>query len=512
MVFSAAILAARRQGRIPVIADIKCRSPQHGDLLRGRDPVACAEALVRVGGAPALSVVTEAARFGGSLALLERIVKVTGVPVLRKDFIETEEELARTRDAGASAILLMVSVLPEATLEMLYAKAPAYGLEVLVEVHTEAEMEVARRLAETWGGEETPLIGINNRDITQWECDHGTVETTKRLVALVPSGATLISESGMTTPADAHAAIRAGCTAALVGTALWQAPDLCEAYKDFTASTLGRSPKINSVGQRPTNDPPQNHKPCKGEIKEVRISPLQGCDDFSSCEGRCPSLLIEGLRPNEQLVIKICGLTSEVDIQMCLRHGIRHLGFVVEYPETVPWNLTCEEAKALLATVPEGVETYVVCGGLPETILRLARELAPTAIQIHHRETPEDVAAIIAETKPAGIKAYRAVSPETSEDDLAALCAMPDLAGLVADSRTPDNAAQHGHRLDLAFYARLRARFPRTIFLGGGITPGNVREILDCTQAEAVDILTGVESSPRHKDEAKLKKLCNEIT
>ena len=230
MKFSQSLIDARKQGRVPVIADIKCRSPQHGDLLRGRDAVACAEELARCG-APALSVVTEGARYGGSLALLERVVAATGVPVLRKDFIETADELARTRDAGARAILLMVSVLDNAILEMLFAKAIELGLEPLVEVHTEAEMAVARRLG-------ARLVGINNRDITRWECDDGTVQTTAQLVRHAPAGATLVSESGIATPAEASAAIRAGCTAVLVGTALLQAADLREAYAAFASASV----------------------------------------------------------------------------------------------------------------------------------------------------------------------------------------------------------------------------------------------------------------------------------
>ena len=231
MKFSQSLIDARGRGRVPVIADIKCRSPQHGDLLRGRDPVACAEALARCG-APALSVVTEGARYGGSLALLERVAATTGLPILRKDFIETGDELARTRDAGARAILLMVSVLDNATLEMLCAKAIEFGLEPLVEVHTEAEMVTARRLGAT-------LIGINNRDITRWECDDGAVQTTEQLARHAPAGATLVSESGIATPADARAAIHAGCTAVLIGTALWKAPDLREAYTAFASAASG---------------------------------------------------------------------------------------------------------------------------------------------------------------------------------------------------------------------------------------------------------------------------------
>ena len=206
-------------------------------------------------------------------------------------------------------------------------------------------------------------------------------------------------------------------------------------------------------------------------------------------------------------IIKICGLTSADDILLCYRLGIRHLGFVVEYPEDVPWNLTRQEAKKLLETVPGGVDTYVVCGGRAEEILRIAHDLKPTAIQIHHRESVEDVARLAETLSHDGIKTFRAVSPATPEDELSALCAIPSLAGLVADSRTPDNAAAHGQRLDTNFYLRLCARFPSTVFLGGGITPENVREITAATRATALDILTGIESTPRRKDESKLRRL-----
>ncbi|MCL1856062.1 MAG: indole-3-glycerol-phosphate synthase [Kiritimatiellaeota bacterium] len=225
MRFSSSIITALQRGHTPVIVDIKCCSPEHGDLMRGRDPVECARLLAGCG-APALSVVTEERRFGGSMALLERVVKATGLPILRKDFIETEDELDRTRDAGAAAILLMVSVLPEVTLERLFVKAQDIGLEPLVEVHTETEMAKAAQLG-------AKLIGINNRDITRWECDNGTVTTTQRLARLAPPDATLISESGIVTPDDALAALAAGCSAVLIGSALWLASNLEQAYTVF---------------------------------------------------------------------------------------------------------------------------------------------------------------------------------------------------------------------------------------------------------------------------------------
>jgi len=215
---------------------------------------------------------------------------------------------------------------------------------------------------------------------------------------------------------------------------------------------------------------------------------------------------------------------SGEDVRLCLRLGIRHLGFVVEYPESVPWNIPREKARELVRLAEadgesaQKVQTYMVCGGQTEEILRMARYLKPAAVQIHHREAVGEVAriaeALLREReREGGIKTFRAVSSETAEDELAALCALPELAGLVADSRTPDTASARGRRLDAAFYARLRERFsrPRAIFLGGGITPENAREILSATRADALDVLTGVESFPGRKDENKLRLLLEQI-
>ena len=104
--FADALIARKKAGFIPVIPDIKCTSPKEGDLLRGRDPLAVAQLLARAG-APALSVVTEPKDFGGSLDLLRQLVKATTLPLLRKAFITTREDLRVTRDSGTRTVLLI---------------------------------------------------------------------------------------------------------------------------------------------------------------------------------------------------------------------------------------------------------------------------------------------------------------------------------------------------------------------------------------------------------------------
>ena len=118
-VFTDHIKQKQLAGLVPGIPDIKCRSPKEGDLLNGRDPVKIARTFAAAG-APVLSVVTEAEHFGGSLGLLSDIVQTTGLPVLRKDFIQTEQAIIETAQAGAAAVLLISSMLARLTLEQMY--------------------------------------------------------------------------------------------------------------------------------------------------------------------------------------------------------------------------------------------------------------------------------------------------------------------------------------------------------------------------------------------------------
>ena len=223
--FSAAITDENKRGYAAVIPDIKCVSPKEGNLLQGRDPVETAKYLVNCG-APALSVVTERDRFGGSPELLRDIVKNVNVPVLRKDFITNEDMLAETVEFGAAAILLICAILDVKTFARLYEESIKMGLEPFVEVCTVAEMELAKETG-------AQLIGINNRDIVTLEMDNGDTSRTTALASHAPADALIISESGILSPDDAKIAVSAGVNAILVGTALWQACDMCAMYRSL---------------------------------------------------------------------------------------------------------------------------------------------------------------------------------------------------------------------------------------------------------------------------------------
>ncbi len=221
--FTAALQAARAAGRLPLIAEVKVRSPKEGELLAGRDPAALAQTMVAAGAA-CLSVVTEGPNFGGSLELLQTVAAASAVPILCKDFVTEEQQVWERRDQGADCLLLMVSQLDWPRLQALHAEAHRAGLETLVEVHDEDELRLALTL-------DLDLLGINNRDIRQLECDAGTVANSLRLLGRVPPGIRTISESAISTPDEARRVIAAGGSGVLVGTAILKAADTAAAVR-----------------------------------------------------------------------------------------------------------------------------------------------------------------------------------------------------------------------------------------------------------------------------------------
>ncbi|HPD00087.1 MAG TPA: indole-3-glycerol-phosphate synthase [Acetivibrio sp.] len=209
-------------GIIPVIPDIKCKSPAEVDLLMGRDPVSIACSL-EAAGAPVISVVTESEHYGGSKKLLNSIAKAVRVPILRKDFIINREQLLESVEMGASSVLLISSILEKKQLFRLVEEAVLLGLEPLVETHSEEEIKAANEMDITF-------LGINNRNIIQWETDDGNVNTTERLAGLARSGAFLLSESSISSSEDVKRAIAAGAHSVLVGTAILKAEDPAKMY------------------------------------------------------------------------------------------------------------------------------------------------------------------------------------------------------------------------------------------------------------------------------------------
>jgi indole-3-glycerol phosphate synthase len=208
---------------LSVIAEHKRRSPSAGVI---RDGVELAEVVTAYqrGGAAALSVLTEEASFAGSLADLGAARTATTLPILRKDFIVDPYQVPEALAAGADAILLIVAALDQETLAALLATADALRLDVLVEVHDTAELEIAVSVG-------AAIIGVNNRDLTTLEVD---TERTFGLLPSLPEGVLIVAESGFRTRAEVERLAAAGVDAVLVGEALMRAPDIEAACRELT--------------------------------------------------------------------------------------------------------------------------------------------------------------------------------------------------------------------------------------------------------------------------------------
>jgi indole-3-glycerol phosphate synthase len=225
--FVRALRNAVADGRYGLIAEIKRASPSKGLIRPDFDPPALARAYAQ-GGASCLSVLTDIAYFQGADEHLAAARAAVALPVLRKDFMLDPYQIVETRALGADCVLLIVAALDDSAAREIEAAAFEHGMDVLIEVHNEAELERALRLR-------SALIGINNRDLKTLKTD---IDTTRRLGRMVPKDRLLVSESGLYTPTDLAEMAAEGAHCFLIGESLMRQPDV-EAATRSLLSTNG---------------------------------------------------------------------------------------------------------------------------------------------------------------------------------------------------------------------------------------------------------------------------------
>jgi indole-3-glycerol phosphate synthase / phosphoribosylanthranilate isomerase len=423
--------AALRSGGPAIIAEIKRASPSAGTIARAVDPAHLAAAYER-GGAAALSVLTEPRWFEGTLEDLSRARAACRLPVLRKDFIIDEYQIWEAAAAGADAVLLIVAALTDPQVVALQSLARELDLAALVEVHDAGELRRALLAGAT-------LVAINNRDLHTFEVRRSTAlelaELTRELCGMPdfsPAKVTVVAESGYTSAADLAECAAAGIDAVLIGEHLMRAPDPEAALRALVSDAV--------------------------------------------------------VRPR----LKICGMQTPEDIDVCVAAGADALGFI--FAES-PRKLSVAQAAALTARAPAGVTRVGVFANSPRALIEAALgSCRLDLLQFAGDETPDFCGAF----KRPTILVARTTAPSAQTLRTA------NAVALMADSRAGGKAGGTGIPLPLVRAQQLRAAFRGHFILAGGLKPESVAEAIRAVKPDGVDVRSGVERDGR-KDPALVR-------
>ena len=226
--FRARLLEKQSGGQFALIAEIKKASPSKGIIREDLNPEALAHAYGQ-GGATCLSVLTDAPSFQGRLESLQIACEATRLPILRKDFMLDPYQVAEARAFGADCILVILAMVDDAIARALMEESKAYGMDTLVEVHDEPELQRALALG-------AKMIGVNNRDLKTFQTD---LNVTLSLAPKIPDDVLIVAESGLSTRADLECLAAAGVTTFLIGETLMRQTDVAAATRALIGDKVG---------------------------------------------------------------------------------------------------------------------------------------------------------------------------------------------------------------------------------------------------------------------------------
>lgn len=492
--FAAAFDVATSGSTLRVIAELKRASPSQGAIALELDPLQVAADYLAAG-ATALSVLTEPDHFGGSPEILCAVRQaLPEALLLMKDFLLSPYQVWQARACGADACLLMASLLSPEQLHAMASLALELGLTPLIEVHSQQELtELMPLLAALPAGQ--ILLGINNRNLKTLQVD---LQTTADLLPGIPAALRtqlpVICESGLHRHSDLRQMQALGCQGFLVGTALMRTGQPGTALRQLLQGAVEQA---GSGFSEFATTPAQSEAMATGSAQTLTAS-----------RPACAA--------SQRPWLKICGLTRAEDVRQALHGGADALGFVFYAPS--PRALEPAAAEALfersgLLTLPVAAEPArvgVFVNAAAADVLTLARRLRLSHLQLHGDEDLAYLAALQALMTPAetrGLRLIKAVHLQNSGDLRSAARWPAEMQLLVDASPVPGSLARGGlgQRANWALAARLARQRP--LILAGGLNPQNLASAWASVRPWGLDLASGVESAPGHKDPDKLQAL-----
>jgi indole-3-glycerol phosphate synthase/phosphoribosylanthranilate isomerase len=450
---------------VKIIAEFKRRSPSAGTI---RSDLSATDVATRYerGGACAISVLTDEQYFGGSILDLSAIRESTALPLLRKDFIIDEIQIYEAAAVGADAVLLIAATLDDGALARLRATTEdELGLDAVVEVHTSEELH---RAVMTGG----KVIGVNNRDLRTFQT---SLETSERLIAEAPRDRIMISESGLQNPKSLRHLRALGFRGFLIGEALMRARDPEATLRDFITGAEDQSSLQISCSHRP----------------------MAGQAGFPTAH----SAVATADRSNP-IQIKICGVTNANDARACVELGADMIGFNF-YPGS-PRYIEPVMVRRIVEVLPARTcAVGVFVDADTSEIRKLAKTAGVRCVQLHGHTTPGSCNELTRE-----FRVIRALSTDTRfEPEHAA--AFTDCDVLI-DAYHPELRGGTGQTCDWSA-ARAAMRHTRFLILSGGLDAQNVGRAIAAVTPHAVDVCSGIESSPGVKDHRALEQFISAV-
>lgn len=499
-----------RPGHVGIIAEIKKASPSKGDIRPDLDPAKYAKEYTKAG-ACAISVLTEQHYFKGSLDDLKRVRAVTSIPVLRKDFTLSSYQIYEAKAAGADSVLLITSMLSKEQLHDYVSLSRELGMEPLVEIHSEWELDKAVFA-------DAKVIGINNRNLQTLEVD---LNVSKRVVPFFAKEQIAVEASGISSSEDIKKGLECNIFSFLVGESIVRA----ENTKQFI-QTLVATEGDSAIDNDKSN--------CNNSINEIPQDCNDALNEASEDSGNDLDIFAGNRFFNKEKrpAVKICGLTTPEETLACVKAGADAIGFIFypKSPRYISSELAAQITQKIADAAKNGIDmaegvmtTGVFVDAEYDEIIKVARRCSLKAVQLHGNEPPSLVRQLAQEGLIVIKALFAGRDPHITQahlyDDAHAILVeygkgeLPGGNGESWNWELSLQAVNNGKEISTenTNIPGQKQKKKRRVILAGGLNSDNIEKAIQMATPWGVDLSSGVEFSPGKKDIVKVEQLLAKI-